>query len=313
MPIACLLFNPVAGRFPSRLLTERAGRVLMEYGWQIYVEQTRGGDHTTELAQKAASENLDALFVAGGDGSIGKAAAGLVGSNTALGVLPAGTANVWAQEFGLPGLNWTKLDALEECAHKLGSGTIKAVDVGVCNGTPFMLWAGIGLDAFVVHQLEPRKRWEKHFAVPKYAASIVKSARIWDGMSLELSTEGKVFHNDLLLAVVSNIRRYAGGLAKLSPYAYLDDGVMELWMFKGESLKDAVFHALNLLSGRHVKSDQVHALPFTSLTLRSKVPLFLQLDGDPIDPSTAIEIEVKQQALKVLVPQSIPEELFSTE
>lgn len=285
----------------------------MEYGWQIYVEQTRGGEHTTELAQRAAAENLDALFIAGGDGSVGKAAAGLVGSKTALGVLPAGTANVWAQEFGLPGLNWTRLDALEECAHMLGSGIVKAVDVGICNGTPFMLWAGIGLDAFVVHKLEPRKRWEKHFAVPKYAASIVQSARNWDGMSLEVTAEGKVFHNDLLLAVISNIRRYAGGLAKLSPHAYLDDGVMEMWMFKGESLKDAVLHALNLLSGRHVKSDQVHGFPFKSLKLESRTPLFLQIDGDPIDPSRTIEISVKKRALNVLVPREIPESLFSVD
>ena len=112
MKTALLVFNPTAGRFPSRMLTERAADVLRSYDWEIDLYQTTGGPHITALAQQAAEQGKDAFFIAGGDGSINFAVQGLMESQTALGVLPAGTANVWARELGLPGLTWTRLMAL---------------------------------------------------------------------------------------------------------------------------------------------------------------------------------------------------------
>ena len=104
MPRGCLIYNPAAGRYPSRLLCDRAADVLRRFGWDIFLEQTQDGDHITRLAHQVALDGVDAIFIAGGDGSINRAVAGLIGTDTALGVLPSGTGNVWAQELGLPGL-----------------------------------------------------------------------------------------------------------------------------------------------------------------------------------------------------------------
>ncbi len=65
-----LIYNPAAGRYPSRLLTERAADVLRARGWEVCIKVTASGDHVTELAQQAVDEQMDALFVVGGDGSI---------------------------------------------------------------------------------------------------------------------------------------------------------------------------------------------------------------------------------------------------
>ena len=95
-----LIFNPMAGRFPSQPLVERAARILNANGWEIELLKTQGGDQITKQAKRAARDQMDAVFIAGGDGSVHKAIAGLMGSETSLGVLPSGTANVWAQELG---------------------------------------------------------------------------------------------------------------------------------------------------------------------------------------------------------------------
>ena len=108
MTQASLIYNPAAGRFPSRMLIERAAQVLNKQGWDIQLQVTHGGPHITQLARQAVQQGQDAVFVAGGDGSINYAVRALLDSDTALGVLPAGTANVWAQELGLPGLTWTR-------------------------------------------------------------------------------------------------------------------------------------------------------------------------------------------------------------
>ena len=310
MPRAYLSYNPVAGRFPSLMLVERAAEHLRAQGWKIHIEQTLDGEHITQLARQAAREGVDAFFVVGGDGSLNQAIGGLIGSQTALGVLPAGTANVWAQELGLTSLNWTRRMALEESAQRLSRAQPRLVDIGLCNKHPFLLWAGVGLDAFIVHRIEPRSRWEKHFAVAQYTASAIWNAGFWRGMNLRVDVDNRTIRGHFLLGVVNNIHLYAGGLAQLSPDVRLDDGLMDLWLFKGETLGDTVQIAWELLSGNHLQSDQVERIPFQSLRLDSDSPMYMQVDGEPLETKNGVEIEVRPQALWVLVPEQTPQPLF---
>jgi diacylglycerol kinase (ATP) len=311
MPDALLIFNPVAGRYPSRLLAERAATVLTDQGWKIEIETTQKGEDFTRLSRQAAESGLDAVIVAGGDGSINRAVAGLVGTDTALGVLPAGTANVWAQELGLPGLSWTRWMALEESASRLAKFRTELVDVGSCNGEYFLLWAGVGLDAFIVHRIEPRKQWEKHFAFVQYFASAVWNASLWHGLNLRVITkEGQLSGGHFMLAVASNVRLYAGGLAKISPRALLDDGSMDLWLFEGESLEDAVKQAWDLWAGRHVGSDRVQCISFEEVTLTSDSQMYVQIDGEPEVGGQEVTIRVIPRKLKILVPDQSPSHLF---
>ncbi len=312
MPSAYVIYNPIAGRYPSWILTERAADVLRREGWEIQLEQTQSTEHLIKLAERAAADSADVLFIVGGDGSINTALPALINSDTALGVLPAGTANVWAQELGLPGLTWTRIMALEESARLLAHGQIRKVDVGLCNEKPFLLWAGIGLDAFIVHRIEPRQRWEKHFAVVHYMASAIWNAGFWRGIDLEIEVDGETIGDHYVLAVVNNIHLYAGGYARLSPGARLDDGLMDLWIFKGDTLGDTVQRVLELLSGNHKKSDQVTLVPFKSLMLKSKSNLYVQVDGEPVEADQSLQIRVNPQALKVLVPDHTPHQLFGT-
>ncbi len=311
MARALIVYNPAAGRFPSRMLTERAANVLRSRGWEIHLQETNGGPHISKLARQAVQQDMDAFFTAGGDGSLNYAVAGLWGSNTALGVLPSGTANVWAKELGLPDLNWTRWMALEESARLLANATIREVDIGLCNGSPFLLWGGVGLDAFVIHRIEPRGRWEKSFAVAQYATNAIRQASLMGGVDLRVHTDGEEISGHYLLAVASNIHLYAGGVAEISPSALLDDGEMDLWLFAGDTWLEAVTHAWDLWSGRHLESDQTHCIPFRKITLSSDSPLYIQLDGEPMGESHEVVIEVRSKALRILVPENAPRALFS--
>jgi len=310
MPRGLLAYNPAAGRFPSRLLSERAANVLRRLGWEIDLEQTMNGAHVTELAHMAAQEGMDAFFMAGGDGSLNYAVLGLLGSDTALGVLPAGTANVWAQELGLPGLTWTRWMALEESARRLATAPVRAIDIGFCNNRPFLLWAGVGLDAFIVHRIEPRRRLEKHFAVVQYAASMAWHASFWHGLNLRVEADGRQLSGHFLLAVVSNVHLYAGGFAELSPNAVLDDGLMDLWLFEGDTLGDTMQLAWELLAGNHVLSPQVRMITFHQLNLKSDATMYVQVDGEPLSIEGDVNVCVRPQALRVLIPTGTPLPLF---
>jgi YegS/Rv2252/BmrU family lipid kinase len=298
-----LLYNPAAGRLSVRLFVRDLVRSLSRSGWQVEVAETLNGSHATHAARQAAAEGYDTVFAIGGDGTASQVTTGLMGTETALAVLPAGTTNVWAREQGMHPFAWYRWWALRENAGLLADSAVQRVDVGLCNGFPFLLWGGIGLDALVIHRLEPRPRLAKYLALPQFAATIMWESAFWNGMDLRVSADGREVEGHFLLAVATNIRRYAGGMAVLSPEAMLDDGEMDLWLFSGKHLADALRQVLDLLAGRHVNSDQARRLPFSSARVESDEPFSVQVDGEPALGGVQAELSVQARALKVLMPQ----------
>ena len=146
------------------------------------------------------------------------------------------------------------------------------VDVGSCNEQVFLLWAGIGLDAIIIHQLEPRPRFAKYVSVPQYFAATVWNAAMWHGMDLRVWADDQQVDGHYLLAVATNIRRYFGGIAVLSPNAYIDDGEMDMWLFSGDNIAVAFRHFVDLFAGRLLTSDQARRLPFHSVRVESEYP-----------------------------------------
>jgi diacylglycerol kinase (ATP) len=302
MADSLLIYNPAAGRISVRPFIGGVIRTLSDYGWRVEVAESLDGRHTTQLAHMAGSENFRAVFVIGGDGTVGQAAAGLIGSQTALGVLPAGSANVWAQELGMKAFVWSHWRSLRENARLLAEVQPCAMDVGLCNDRPFLMWAGIGLDALTVKKLEPRKRVEKYLNVPEFFATTVWNATLWHGMNLRIRADEKHVEGHYLLAVASNIRHYVGGLAEISPKAYLDDGLMDLWLFSGSTLADAFRHFFDMQSGRHLTSDQARCITFSKASIESSTPFSLQMDGEPMLGTQQATLAVLHKSLQVLIP-----------
>jgi len=308
---ALIVYNPAAGRISVRPFIGGVARTLEERGWRVEVAESVDGRHTTQLARMAAQEKYYAVFSVGGDGTAGQAASGLIGSQTALAILPAGTANVWALEQEMHAFTWRHWGALRENARLLADSPVYTVDVGLCNGQPFLMWAGIGLDALTVKKLEVRKRFEKYLNVPEFFATTVWNFALWHGMDLHVTTDQGQVEGHYLLAVASNIRHYLGGLAEISPAAYLDDGVMELWLFAGSTLADAFRHFIEMRAGRHLASDQARCLPFHSVQVDSETPFAIQIDAEPMIGARQAVVEVLPRKLNLLMSVQAHQHLCS--
>ena len=299
-----LLYNPAAGRFPVRRFVRGIIKPLQDAGWHMEIAETLSGTHAVQTAHLAAQEKFDAVFAIGGDGTAGQVASGLVHTETALGVLPAGTTNVWALEQGQKPFSWFQWWNLRDNARLLANVEAQHVDVGLCNDRPFLLWAGIGLDAQTIRRIEPRPRFFKHMAVPHYFVTTVLEATFWHGLDLRVYAEGKLVEGHYLVAVATNIRHYAGGMSVISPNALLDDGEMDLWLLSGKSVADAFRHFFDLVAGRHLTSDEARCIPFQNVRIESDANFSIQVDGDPVLGGHKAEINVQHRALKVLMPEN---------
>jgi YegS/Rv2252/BmrU family lipid kinase len=302
MRSAVIIFNPSAGRFSTKPFIKSVVKELESAGWQVDTAETLSSDHLIELAKQAAAEKKEAVFAVGGDGTIANVVNGLVGSETALGLLPAGTANVWSMELGLRPFTLTRPWMLRKNASILANAPCHPVDVGLCNQISFVLWAGIGLDAMAVQALEPRVRLDKFFAAPEYAVTALWNAAQWSGLNLHIWADEREVEGRFILAVATNIRHYMGGLSNLSPDAYIDDGLLDLWLFNGSNLGDVLRHAYDLWRGSHVNSDAVHRIPFSKLRVEANSPYWIQTDGEARGSTNVAEISVQTRALKLLVP-----------
>ncbi len=303
MPTAYLVYNPTAGRLGIRRANiEKAAVLLQQQGWETQLRATQSAAHITALAQEAARRGVDAFFVAGGDGSINLAVAGLVGSATALGVLPAGTANVLARDLGLPTPSLARRAVIEESVRLLARAPVYRADVGTCNDRPFLMWAGVGLDAMVVNEVEPRARWEKPFTFPKYVLVALKNTASWSGLHLEVEADGRRIEGNFVLAVATNIRRYAGGVTEISPNAYLDDGVLDLWLFYADNVAEIAQRVVEVLTRKHLASESIKCIPFRQAEIRSERPVLMHTDGEPNGGAPHIRLGLRPQALHLLVP-----------
>ncbi|MBN8875751.1 MAG: diacylglycerol kinase family lipid kinase [Rhodospirillales bacterium] len=146
-----IVFNPVAGRRRAHLLW-RVLDVLVANGVRLDLAETHRAGHAEALAREAAAAGETLVVAAGGDGTIAEVANGLVGSPARLGIIPLGTANVLAQELGLP-------FAPRAVAASLAFGRTQPLWPGVAKGPAgervFVQMLGVGFDAHVVHTLPP--------------------------------------------------------------------------------------------------------------------------------------------------------------
>jgi len=307
---ARLIYNPVAGPWDARRALKRVRSYLGQHGWSVELHLTEKSGDASTLSRGAAQAGFDVVVVAGGDGTVNEAVNGLVGTQTALGVLPVGTGNLWAKQLGTPTYTLSNPLRLNEAAAGLAKGTIRSVDVGQVNDRYFLCWAGIGLDAQVATELEPRPRHTKRLGMLPYVVATVLVAREFQGVRTRVYLDGSLVRGRTLLILVSNIQQYAG-LLHISPDARMDDGLLDVFVFKGLGLPYAANHLLKMLSRRCLQDPQIVHRQARTIRVLTEWAVPVQVDGDPIG-TTPITLKVVPRALRVLVPPSAPPGLFTS-
>ena len=305
---AMLIFNPAAGAREVERELEQVIAYWEGRGWQVSFRETWGAGDATTFAREAVAAGCQAVFVAGGDGTIGEVADGLAGSDVALGVLPAGVGNVWALEMGIPTPSPLRRHPLLDAAEVLAEGKIRRIDLGRAGQRHFILWAGVGLDAEVAERMEPRSRPTKRLGTLAYAVAAALVAKDFRGTRTRVVIDGRSINTRAILVIVSNVQLYAR-LMRVAAEAYLDDGLLDVCIFKGSNLASTVQHAIKVFAHRHLRDPQVEYYRCRKVSISTATPLPVQVDGDPIGV-TPMEFEVVPQALNVIVPQNSSRRFF---
>ena len=240
-PNLCIIFNPAAGaRRRARLIA--ALDLLYGLGVQFDLLETVAPGDAENFARMAAEEN-GIVVAAGGDGTIAEVAAGLAGSSAILGILPLGTANVFALEMALP-LN------PREAARALLMGRSTSVYPGILKRGAlkdrlFIQMVGVGLESVVVHHLPPGLK--RIFGKGAYVLQTLRDLTSYPFSSFKVQIDGNEMESSGL--VVTKGRFYAGRF-QIAPEADPREACFHVVSLQQSHFMDALKHAAALGLGR---------------------------------------------------------------
>ncbi len=266
-----VVFNPTAGRRRVRLLW-RVVDVLAENGVRVAIERTDSPGHAERLARDAVRCGAALVVAAGGDGTIAEVANGLAGSNTRLGIIPLGTANVLARELGLS-------FAPRAVAAALAFGRTRRIIPGIARMTGgerlFVQMVGAGFDAAVVHNLPiPLKRMVGRGA---YVLQSLREAGRYRFAPIRLTLDGAPAEAG---SVIVTKGRLYGGPFLLAPDASPAQAGFTVALFERSGPLAALAY------GAALPLDLLPAMPGLRLARAAAVEILspsvpTQTDGDP--------------------------------
>lgn len=287
---AGLIFNPMSGRQGAARVLPELLRTLHSHGFVVEPLPTAGPGDAVRLARaQVAAGDVEVVFALGGDGTLREVAAGLIGSDVALAPLPAGTANVLALALGIPSRARAAAQAL---AHRV----TRLIDVGQAGVEPFLMMASCGLDAAVMARQNPSLK--KTFGRLAIVASGLRRLIDYQFPTLALELDGEKIEGSFFVA--ANIPLY-GGPFRIAP-ADPADGLLDLVLFQGRGRGATMAFAFDLARGRHLHRPDVVMRRFECLRFLGPSPFGLQVDGDVLAIEPPLEIGIRRQALKVVVP-----------
>jgi diacylglycerol kinase (ATP) len=291
-----LLVNPVAGRGRARDAARRARARLAQRG--VDVQELAGPDAETsrQLAKQAVADGVDALVVVGGDGMVHMALPAVVDSGIPLGVIPAGTGNDQAREYGWP------RRSPEWAADVVADGHTRQVDVGVAvtaDGRTSLFGSVLaaGFDSLVSDRTN-RMRWPRGRL--RYDVALVAEFANLRPLPIVLTfADGQVIERDLLLAAVGNTTSYGGGM-RMCADADPADGLLNVTIIDAANRRRVLARLPSVYRGTHLRRPEVQVVRTERVRIESP-DINAYADGELLGP-LPVEVSVRPRALTLLVP-----------
>lgn len=247
-----------------------------------------------EILAEAVAQGVKNIYAVGGDGTVNAIGSRLINLPVNFGVIPNGSGNGFGRNAGFS-IN-TKV-ALDQ--------SVKAwrmkVDTATFNDTPFINVAGVGLDAVVAEIFSHQKK--RGFR--RYVKSSAEGLMNYKPESYTITIDGALYERDNVMGVVIANGTQWGYDAKISPQASLTDGLLDVIIVKHFPLLHTGGLVGRLFNGKIYNSRHVEVLQGKKISIDREHAGTAQVDGEPFHAGTHIDIQIHEQSLNLLVPDTL--------
>jgi diacylglycerol kinase (ATP) len=288
-----VLANPAAGHGKAGRLIGRADRIMTELRVEHRIRVSASPSDLETLARGSAEEGASIVAALGGDGTVSTAANGVLGTEAALAVLPAGTGNDFAAAIGAR--------SFDQAVRLLAAPKVHRVDtVKVSTGAVvrhFVNVAGAGFDSEVNEKANATRL--RLGTTGTYVAALVRMLPRFTPAHYEIDVDGTVLSVDAMLAIVGSGISYGGGM-KVLPSALLDDGELDVCIVEALSVPAFLRAFPRVYRGTHTTHPKVRMMRARRVAVESNRLVPVYADGERIGPLPAI-FEIRPSALPVVV------------
>lgn len=285
---ALFIINPISGGKKKDGVPELIERHLDANELKPVIIFTDGVSHARQIAKEAAGK-FDIVVAVGGDGTVNEVASAIVGSNTALGIVPFGSGNGLARFLKVP-MN------TEKAIGSLVTGHIVAIDSAELNGQPFFNMAGMGFDAHISEVFSHTAR--RGFI--SYIKSSIKEIRTYKAHQYHINIDGKDYDREAFMLSFANSSQY-GNDAHISPHASVVDGLLDVCIIKQFPLWRFPEMGLRMMTKTADKTKYVEIIRGQHIKIHRAAPGPIHLDGEPQMAGPDAEIVTLPHSLKVVV------------
>ena len=248
--------------------------------------------YAPKRVKKALEEGAETIFVWGGDGMVQRCVDTMAGSDARLAIIPAGTANLFASNLGVP-------DDIAEAVQVGLNGTERTLDVGKMNGERFAVMAGAGLDARMIKDADggPKDRFGRLAYI--WAAS--KNLRV-EPFKARVEVNGDLWYKgDASCLLIGNVGALFGGVEAFES-ARPDDGELEVGITHAESLGQWARTIARTAVGSAGESPFVQVTKAKRIDVEFNRKVLYELDGGERDEVKRLKVKVEPEAIVLRVP-----------
>lgn len=288
--VILFIINPISGIGKQKNIEELIRDNIDASSYEYQVKFTKGPGHGTELAKEAVTSGVDVVVAIGGDGTVNEIGQALVGSSTALGIIPTGSGNGLARHLKIPFQFKKAIEVINHCK-------IRKIDTATINDQVFLSIAGVGYDAFVAKKFAdaPKRGFFTYFRIVSNEYSQYRPRKYI------LEVDGRIIKRRALSITFANSNQF-GNNTSIDPNAKLDDGLIDVCVVRRVPLWLVPLYVPALFFKTFHKTQYMEIIRAKKAVVTRKKGKTIHLDGDPSQTGKVLEMKVNPLSLNIIVP-----------
>jgi len=284
-----IIINPISGT-GKQVKAEKAIKTWLDtelFDSEIMFTKHKG--HFTSLAKEAAEMAYDAVVIIGGDGSINEAAQGLIGTKTAVGIIPIGSGNGFARHLKIP-------MSLKLAVEKINQFELKQIDTANVNNQAFTSISGLGFDAHIAEKFslaKSRGLWN-------YTKISIREFFRYSEKDYKISLDETAFEKKAFMIVFANANQFGNNFI-IAPQAQVDDGLLDVCFVRKPKLYQIPYILLKIFR------KEIHQTKFVEIKRAKQIRIelndrvIMNIDGEAIVQNDSLHIAINPLSLSVII------------
>lgn len=289
------IINPISGVYKKKNVPEKIARYIDYVKYDYSIRFTQYAGHASLIAQQAVEEGYDVCVAVGGDGSINEVAQSLVGTKTALGVIPYGSGNGFATHLKIPPRD------VEGAIKVLNTGKAGKIDLVKSNLRYFVSNAGFGIDSSVAR----RFHHHKIRGLASYAWAVVKELLFYfQPFHAKVEIDDITIERDFFLFTAFNSNQYGYDYA-VFPFTSMKDGIMDVIVMNRFPVYKLFYIVGCLMLKRADLIKEAESYRAKKIVIHGNKKMVYQFDGDSVISHDDLTFEVVPQCIDVMMPANL--------